>query len=123
MTTTVQPQTLILQKHLMALPQELQDLVSMFNADHRLQMQPVFSELIDKYADRYFTCDNMDCYDCDSEIFGRPIVTQIFSDQYYFCCERCEGQGTDNIYYYYRQSILYYYKQSIRNKKRKTINR
>ena len=102
MTTIVQPQTLILQKHLMALPQELQDLVSMFNADHRLQMQPVFSELIDKYAERYFMCDNMDCY-FDEEIFDRPIVKTILFQEYYFCCERCEGEGTDNIYRCYRK--------------------
>ena len=103
MTTTVQPITL--QKRIMALPKVLQDSISMFNVDHRLQMKPVFLELIDKYADRYFTCDNMDCYDCDREIFGRPIVKLILSHQYSFCCEECEGLGTDNIYWCYRQHI------------------
>jgi hypothetical protein len=100
MTTTVQQMTL--QKRIMALPKVLQDSISMFNADHRQEMQPVFSELIDKYAERYFMCDNMDCY-CDGEIFGRPIVTTILFQEYYFCCERCEGEGEDNIYRCYRK--------------------
>ena len=101
MTTTVQPMTL--QKRIMALPKVLQDSISMFNADHRPEMQPVFSELIDKYAERYFICDNMDCYDCDGEIFGRPIVKTILFQQFYFCCEHCEGEGKDNIYRCYRK--------------------
>jgi hypothetical protein len=101
MTTTVHPMTL--QKRIIALPKVLQDSISMFNADHRQEMQPVFSELIDKYAERYFMCDNMDCYDCDIEIFDRPIVKTILFQEYYFCCERCEGEGTDNIYRCYRK--------------------
>ena len=87
----------------MELPQVLQDSISTFNVDHRTGMHSVFSELINKYAERYFTCDNIDCYDCNIEIFGRPIVKNILFHPYYFCCEDCEGEGTDNIYRSYRR--------------------
>lgn len=85
------------------LPQVLQDLVGMFNAEHRPQMKTVMSELVQKsnyWNEHYKCCNNCgnrmceENEDLENEYY---IISYIIFKKYTFCSEYCMYNGEDDI--------------------------
>jgi len=72
--------------NLLLSPRELQDLISMFNIEHRPIMRLVMNELLIKYKDR--NKKDKYCVNCGSYA-EEQYSNYIFWHKFKFCGERC----------------------------------
>jgi hypothetical protein len=69
------------------LPQAVKNLISEFNAEHRVKMNIVFQELL---------AENV-CWYCDTIIENNRLIQYIMFQRYSFCCLRCATDGEEII--------------------------
>jgi hypothetical protein len=72
--------------NLRLLPNQLQDLISEFNVEHRPLMRVVMNELIIKYRDR--VDNDKYCVNCGNNVIEQ-YTAYIFWHKYNFCGDWC----------------------------------
>ena len=84
-----------LEQRLKSIPQVLQDLVSEYNVEHRVQMKKVFEE--------YFSVIFTKCINCNS-VFDLEIycsvdyfINQRFNMRHHFCSEECFNENDHEL--------------------------
>ena len=80
--------------NLLLLPEQLQDLISEFNVDHRPLMRVVMNELIIKCKDRFE--NDKYCENCGNDA-EEQYSTYIFWHKYKFCGGWCKNDTEYHI--------------------------
>jgi hypothetical protein len=74
------------------LPQNIKNLISEFNAEHREKMGVVLHELYER-ENLCWYCDNY----CDRNSKNNRVIKKIMFQKYTFCCSRCATDGEELI--------------------------
>jgi len=70
------------------LPQSIQDIIGMYNVEHRKQMKIICEELVENNR-----CD--DCQDFMNKY--RTICVRMYCQEYYYCSELCAQRDQEEM--------------------------